>query len=219
MKIVKPSVDIWAVTPNAEQLIERAGRICYKSEDKIGEGSAAKFIKMLLTMTPPHESVIEHASATLHIICDRGISHEAVRHRLASFSQESTRYCSYAKEKFGSEISVIEPPGLRRCSRHDISLDSVDPVLCCPWYAWYFITKQSERAYMMMVESGISPQIARSILPTCLKTEFAITANFREWRHVIKMRTSPKAHPQMIEIATMIRDRLVEVAPSVFGDL
>ena len=201
MKIVNESVALLFITPNAAQFIEAAGRTCYKSEDKITPTSASAFIKMLIH-EKGHESVIEHAYATFRVVCDRGVSHEIVRHRLGSYSQESTRYCNYGKEKFGAEITVIEPPFPSDAMRA----------------YWWVACEEAERSYLMMVEKGVSPQIARSVLPTCLKTEIVITYNFREWRHFLKLRTSKAAHPQMREVADMIRRTLVEQCPEVFGD-
>ena len=200
MKIVPQSVTLEFITPNAAQLIERAGRTCYKSEDKITEESAEKFIKMI--MRRGHESVIEHAYASFRVICDRGVSHEFVRHRLFSYSQESTRYCNYSKEKFGAEITVVEPPGLTPEDRED----------------WLYAVTAAERSYVRMTGRGCKPEIARSVLNTCLKTELVGTANFREWRHFLFMRWSPKAHPQMQEIAGRIGDLLYLNCPVVFKD-
>lgn len=200
MKIVKPSVELLEIA-GGEKLIEQAGRTCYKSGDSIGKGTSEPFAKRLIGMG--HESVIEHSFASFRIVCDRGVSHELVRHRLCSFSQESTRYCNYGSGKFGSEISVIEPPGLSP-EKRDV---------------WIKLCEIAEGTYMALIELGASPQIARSVLPTCLKTELVMSTNFREWRHIIKLRTSPKAHPQMREIACQIRDILIEKEPACFGDL
>ena len=200
MKIVKPSAVLVSITAMAEQLIEDCGRVCYKSEDRITDDSAHAFIATI--MHNGHESVIEHAVATFRIVCDRGVSHEIVRHRIASYSQESTRYCNYAKDRFGGEISVIEPPGLtgeqRKC--------------------WHEAAQDAEYAYLNMIARGCSPQIARSVLPLCTKTEIVMTANMREWRHFLMLRTSKRAHPQMIEIAEMIGWQLAERCPTLFGE-
>ena len=201
MKIVPQSAELLFITPNAAQFIEKAGRVCYKSEDKITPTSASAFIKMLIH-EKGHESVIEHAHATFRVVCDRGVSHEIVRHRIASYSQESTRYCNYAREKFGAEITVIEPPGLPPALREE----------------WFCSMRAIEQLYVEMIEQKVSPQIARSVLPTCLKTEIVITYNFREWRHFLRLRTSKAAHPQMREVADTIRRILVEQCPEVFGD-
>jgi thymidylate synthase (FAD) len=203
MRIVRPSVELLAITPNAARLIEIAGRTCYKSiSDAISDESASDFIAMLLRRG--HESVIEHPSATMRIICDRGITHEIVRHRLASYSQESTRYCNYSKARFGREISVV-CPGLI----HESDPDS-------GWYERRAAMLKSEQAYFMLLDTGRSPQIARSVLPTCLKTEIVMTANFREWRHFLTLRLSPAAHPDMQPIAYQIWRILYEHCPPVF---
>lgn len=197
MKIVKPSATLEFITPNAAQFIERAGRTCYKSEDKITPTSAAAFCKKLKSMG--HLSVFEHASATFRVVCDRGVTHEIVRHRISSYSQESTRYCNYGKK---NEITVIEPPGL---TLHDRAI-------------WEQAMRTCEDAYLMLIDAGQPPQIARSVLPTCLKTEIVWTANFREWMQVIlPQRAQPPAHPQMVEIAGgFIKPALIAACPEVF---
>ena len=200
MKIVPHSVELLWITPDPYKHIEMSGRVCYKSEDKITKDSAVKFCSMIKQRG--HESVVEHAVASFKIICDRGVSHEIVRHRIASYSQESTRYCNYSKDKFGNEISVIEPPGLTGEARED----------------WVQAMKWAEDSYVSMLAEGCSPQIARSVLPTCLKTEIVMTANFREWMHFINLRTSPAAHPQIRPIAEEIRLKLADYCPTIFVD-
>lgn len=200
MKIVPQSVVVEFIIPDAQKLIEACGRTCYKSEDKITAESASKFVRMLLERG--HESVIEHGYASFRVVCDRGVSHEFVRHRLMSYSQESTRYCNYSKDKYGSEITVIEPPDLTLSQR--------------TW--WMEAVQSAEVNYMRMLANGSKPEIARSVLPTCLKTELVATANFREWRHFLLLRTSAKAHPQMREVANMIGRILLQNCPEVFAD-
>ncbi len=190
MNIVRPSAELLSITPDAEKLIERCGRVCYKSEDKITGDSAAKFIEMIIKHG--HESVLEHASATILFICDRGVSHELVRHRLASYSQESTRFCNYK-----NGVTFISPTG------SDVNAD------------WLENCDHAERKYIQMIQYT-TPQIARSVLPISLKTEIAVTANFREWRHIIKLRTSPQAHPQIREIIEEAAALLDKEAPTVF---
>ena len=185
---------------NALELIESAGRTCYKSEST--ETSAADFVKSIVKRG--HLSVIEHISAGVRIITDRGVSHELVRHRLASYSQESTRYCNYSSDKFDGECTFIKPPGLDTIYKNEI---------------WEKSCKNSESDYFNLLEAGCSPQIARSVLPTCLKTEVVMACNFREWRHFIKLRGSKAAHPQIRPIARMIFDELIKHSQSTFGDL
>ena len=199
--IVKPEVELIFVTPEAEKIIEKAGRCCYKSEDKITENSASQFVEKLCHVNK-HESVLEHAVATFRFVTDRGVTHELVRHRLISPSQESTRYCNYAKGKFNHQISVIQPPGL----------DDNPQAFC----AWKNSVDAAEVAYLLMLNAGCTPQIARSVLPTCLKTEIFVTANLREWKHIFKMRCDIKAHPQIREIMLIAENILKAEVPSIF---
>jgi thymidylate synthase (FAD) len=202
--IVKPSATLLSITESPEQLIERAGRVCYKSEGAITEDSARPFVAKLCHVMK-HESVLEHASATFHFVTDRGITHEIVRHRLAAYSQESTRYCNYSKDKFDKQISVIQPPGL---SADDTSFQT-----------WWSAMEVAETYYFALIESGKPPQIARSVLPTCLKTEIVMTCNMRERKHVFKMRCSERAHPQIQEIMKQAQAILCERVPSIFEEV
>lgn len=208
MKIVQPSVTL-INAPSREELykkLELAGRTCYKSEDKITESSAEKFIRGLLKRG--HEAMIEHASITAKFVCDRGVSHEIVRHRLASFAQESTRYCNYSKDQFGKEITVIEPLFFERGT---------------PEYAWWEQAMvDAEKYYFRLLEMGLSPQEARSVLPNSLKTEIVITMNIREWRHFFRLRaigTTGAPHPQMQQVAQIAFDMFKENWPVLFEDL
>ncbi len=201
MKIVSPNASLLWVTPNALQVIEAAGRVCYKSENNISNNSATDFIGKIIKRG--HESVIEHASAAFKIITDRGITHEIVRHRIASFSQESTRYCNYSKDKFDNEISVIEPPEMNDATRK----------------SWVTACQTAETEYFKMLAAGATPQIARSVLPTCLKSEIIMTCNFREWRHFLKLRLANGAHPQIIQIAEIIKNELCSKYPEIFSNL
>lgn len=201
MKIIEPSVQLLWITPDAEAQIEAAGRTCYKSENKITPDSAQEFCRKM--QKSGHHAMIEHAAASFRIVTDRGITHEIVRHRLASYAQESTRYCNYSLEKFGNECTFIRPPGL------DSDQEQIWARSC--WMA--------EVTYFDLLCKGVSPQIARSVLPTCLKTEIVMMANFREWRHFISLRSSSAAHPQIRPIANSICQELAHHAPSIFEDL
>lgn len=204
MKIIEPSFEIMPV--NGEEIlknIERAGRTCYKSEDKITEDSARKFVAAIIKSG--HESVIEHEKITVRIICDRGVTHEIVRHRIASYSQESTRYCNYANDKFGNELTFIRPFYWEN-----------DPVKKAIWTT---SMERVEKNYKELIRLGASPQEARAILPNSLKTEIVVTMNLREWRHFLKLRTSPAAHPQIREVAIPILKKFKELVPIVFNDI
>jgi len=201
MKIVKPSVKMLWITPEAQKQIEIAGRTCYKSEDKITDDSAYAFCCKM--RKSGHHAMIEHACASFVIVCDRGVSHEIVRHRIASYAQESTRYCNYSKDKFDNQCTFIKPPNL-----------SVQQSL-----EWELSCENSEDSYNTLLDEGCSAQIARSVLPNCLKTEIVMTANLREWRHFITLRGSKAAHPQIRPIAVDIWKELMLHVPSIFEDL
>jgi thymidylate synthase (FAD) len=205
MKIINSSCEI--LTPinrnNILQSIEIAGRTCYKSEDKITEDSASKFVRMLISRG--HEAMIEHNSLTVKFICDRGVSHEIVRHRIASYAQESTRYCNYSNDKFGNEITVIKP-----CFYNE---DSIQYAL------WKSACEYAENYYFKLVNNNSTAQEARSVLPNSLKTEIVVTMNLREWRHFFKLRTAKVAHPQLREVAIPLFNELKEKLPEVFEDI
>lgn len=185
--------------------LEQCGRVCYKSEDKITEGSAEKFVAGIIKHG--HEAVLEHCSFTVKFTCDRGVSHEIVRHRLASYCQESTRYCNYSKDGFGGEITVIKPLFLVEDDENK------------GWWAWYEACKIAEAAYFELLDWGCTPQEARAVLPNSLKTEVVMTANIREWRHFFKLRCSPAAHSQMREVAKMLLNMCKERMPILFDDI
>ena len=202
MKIVTASFEFEQEADGRQILarIERAGRTCYKSEDRITDGSAEKFVRMIVKSG--HESVLEHESVTVRIICDRGVSHEIVRHRLASYSQESTRYCNYGK---AGEVTFVRP-----CF-WDVGSTAYD--------SWYIAMQFAEAAYLDLLKNGATPQQARSVLPNSLKTEIVMTANLREWRHFFRLRTSVAAHPQMRELAIPMLREFQQLIPVVFEDL
>ena len=202
MQIIKPSFVIEDEIDGQKILknIERYARTCYKSEDKITVGSAEKLIANIIKRG--HESVIEHEKVTVRLICDRGVTHEIVRHRIASYSQESTRYCDYHKK---GEIQIIEP------------LFFVDQPE--KYEVWEKAMEETEKAYNKLIELGATPQEARSVLPNSLKTEIIVTFNLREWRHFFKLRCSPAAHPQMREIIIPLFQELKKRIPVIFDDI
>lgn len=183
--------------------LEECGRVCYKSEDKITDGSAAKIIRNIIKNG--HEAVLEHCSFTVKFTVDRGVSHEIVRHRLAAYCQESTRYCNYQKGQFDGEITVIEPCFLG---------EGTDGYLY-----WETACEAAERAYFALLDWGCRPQEARAVLPNSLKTEVVMTADIREWRHFLKLRCSKAAHPQMREVAIQLLAMCDERMPELFNDI
>jgi thymidylate synthase (FAD) len=207
MKVIQASYEILTDLSDPVKIlknIERAGRTCYKSENNITDDSCIKFCKMLCERG--HEAAIEHAQLSVKFIIDRGISHELVRHRLASFCQSSTRYCNYSKDKFGNEITVITPEELM-------------PVLTPQYNIWLTSCKQSEKAYFDLLNCGVKPEIARNVLPTSLMTEIVVTANIREWRTIFKLRTTAFAHPKMRSIMCRLLDDLKSKIPVLFDDI
>lgn len=184
--------------------IEEIGRVCYKSEDLITPDSASKFVNMLVKRG--HLAMIEHCSISVKFICDRGVSHEIVRHRIASYAQESTRYCNYSKDKFNNEITVIKPCFIKPCENIEDTF-------------WYKSCKYAEISYFDMLDVGYTPQEARSVLPNSLKTEIVVTYNLREWINFFKLRTPSSAHPQMREVAIPLLNEFKTYLPEIFGDI
>lgn len=205
MRIVAPSTEILTPLDGDAILrhIETCGRVCYKSEDRIGEGSAEKFVRGIIRRG--HEAVLEHFSFSVRFIVDRGVSHEIVRHRLASYCQESTRYCNYAGDKFGQEITVIKPCYLE---------EGTDAYM-----GWKTACSVAEDMYFDLLAQGCKPEQARAVLPNSLKTELIMTANLREWRHFFKLRTAPAAHPQMSEVTIPLLGEVRKKIPVVFENL
>ena len=205
MKIVKPYFEFFDEIDGNRILknIERCGRTCYKSENLITDSSATVFVENILKRG--HESVIEHEKISVRIICDRGVTHEIVRHRIASYSQESTRYCNYQKDKFGNELTFIEPIFWKEDSEE--------------YTVWRTMMKVIEENYMRLIDMGASPQEARSILPNSLKTEIVVTMNLREWRHFFRLRADGSAHPQMQEIARAMLIEFKKRIPIIFDDI
>ena len=205
MRIVSPGFEILTPVDSEAILkhIELCGRTCYKSEKKITDESCRTFVQSIIKRG--HEAVLEHFNITVKFICDRGVSHEIVRHRLASYCQESTRYCNYSKDDFSGEIAVVEPFYLQP--------DTL------AYNAWKEACEVAEAAYFSLLEWGCTQQEARAVLPNSLKTEVVMTANLREWRHFFKLRCATAAHPQMREVATPLLAAMQKKLPIVFDDI
>ena len=208
MKLVNASYEI--LTPidgQAElKMIEKVGRTCYKSEDKITDDSAEKFVRMLIKNK--HEAMLEHSMLSVKFVVDRGVTHELVRHRLSAFAQESTRYCRYSDDRFGNELTFIKP-----CFWNERSYE---------YAIWEHICEDAEFRYMDLISGGVPPEQARSILPTSIKSEIVVTANYREWKHILNLRavgTTGKPHPQMLEVMIPLLKELQEKIPVVFEDI
>lgn len=205
MNIIPPSFELLDRVDGTAllQKIELAGRVCYKSEAKITPDSAAGFVRRILENG--HESVLEHEKLSVRIVCDRGVSHEIVRHRIASYSQESTRYCNYSLDKFQNEVTFIRP-----------FFWNDEPE---KFRVWEEAMAAAERAYLSLLELGATAQEARTVLPNSLKTELVVTMDLREWRHFFKLRAAAPAHPQMREIALPMLRAFQEAVPVVFDGI
>lgn len=218
MKIIEPSVQLMRDFDGNEVLkfIELCGRTAYQSANNITDDSAEKFVRNLIKRG--HESVLEHFSATFKIICDRGVMAELTRHRLASFTIESTRFNDYSK----GEVTFIKPCYWNepRVIEHDLPSRPAADVNEISLDHWKDLMYDIEALYRAMRLGGsIPPEQARAILPNSLKTEIVMTANLREWRHILKLRTAKDAHPQMRQVANMILDILKEKLPVVFEEI
>ena len=182
--------------------IERACRTCYRSEDKISEES----YKNLLTncLNRGHESVLEHEKITVRIYSDIGTYKDLTRHRFASFSVESTRYCSYNKDKYGNEIAVVNP----------VYMEDKEV-----FETWKKAIEDMEKAYMKMKELGASTDMCREVLPHSTAAEYTMTANIREWKHILELRTTNHVHPAIRQVLIPLLLLFKEQMPEIFGDI
>ncbi len=205
MRIIKPYVYLRKAELNRKKLlnVEYAARLCYKSEGRMTDEPNDKFLNNIITRQ--HESVLEHEKVTVYFVVDRGLTHEIVRHRVGSYSQESTRYCNYSGDKFGNEITVIEPFYYE--GNEDGKYDM-----------WKECCESIEEAYINLLKVS-TPQEARAILPNSLKTEIAVTYNLREWRHFFQLRCDSSAHPQMQQVTIPLLLEFKKQMSPVFDDI
>lgn len=208
MKIIEPYFTILTDIDRNEiyRQIELAARTCYKSENMVTPESSARLVKHLVSHN--HLAMLEHASIAVKFVVDRGVSHEIVRHRMASYAQESTRYCNYGINKFDNEITVIRPSAFQKGSFE--------------YVMWESACERAEDMYMRLISDGVSPQWARSVLPHSLKTEIVVNMNLREWIHFFNLRaigTTGEPHPQIKEVAMPLLERFAKEMPEVFGGL
>lgn len=222
MKLIKSYYEI--ISPiNGDDILrtlEKVSRTCYKSENNITDDSAEKMIKTLVSKK--HEAMIEFYDIIVKFICDRAISHEIVRHRIASYAQESTRYCNYSKDKFENQITFIIPSWCNICESqwtHEQAINSNDLNGEINSLLWLQQMSWSEKVYNKLIKEGWQAQQARSVLPNSLKTEINVKMNLREWRHFFKLRCAQAAHPQMRELAIPLLNEFKEKIPIIFDDI
>lgn len=202
MKIIEQSHHIlW----NPGDVIEKAARTCYRSEDKItdDDSSDRKLKEMLIFLS--HGAMLEHSALSVEFTTDRAIANELVRHRLCSFVQESTRYCNYNKDKFGNELTFVKPEWMNVCS------------LGAKF--WLDSCRMAEHNYKAIIADGFKPEDARCVLPLSLATKLVMTTNYAEWRHILKLRTAKNAHPQMRALMIPLLKELQEKIPVIFDDI
>ena len=221
MRVIDQSYEVKLLAPFGQQmsLIEDCGRVAYASEDSIAEGSSAQFVKMIRGKN--HGAVLEHSMMTVKFTTDRGVSHELVRHRLASFTQESTRYCNYSKDKFAGQVTFIRPSWVSEAvlggwgpgTEHPEPIEGLSKADS----TWFSTVAMTEIMYLGLLRDGWKPQQARSVLPNSLKTKIAVTANFREWLHIFQLRAVEKAaHPQMRDLMIPLYTWCRELCPDIF---
>ena len=203
MRIVEPWIKVEKI--DGKQImkrIERACRTCYRSEGKITEDSYKKLIKNCITSG--HESVLEHEKVTVRIYSDIGSYKDLTRHRFASFSVESTRYCSYDKDKYGNEIAIMNPVYIEDKEVYEV---------------WKKTMEEMEKGYMEMKRLGASTDMCREVLPHSTAGEYTMTANIREWKHILKLRTNKHVHPSIRQVLIPLLKYFKEQMPEIFDDV
>lgn len=212
MNVLESSFSIESVIDGIQILknLEKVGRVCYKSEDKITKDSCQMFVKGIISSG--HHTILEHEKITVKFICSRSITHALVRHRIASYSQESTHYCNYSKEKFGKQITVIAPPFLDYVRKEE-------PNHGMHHFIWNSTIRIIEEAYFKLIELGVPAKEARDILPIGLKTELYMTANLREWRHILTLRCADDENTAMKELMRKVLKEFKQLIPIIFDDI
>jgi thymidylate synthase (FAD) len=203
MKLIEPRVRVESYdSRKIMKNLERACRTCYRSEDLITEESYKTLLKNCINRG--HESILEHEKITIRMTCDVGVYKDLTRHRFASFSIESTRYCNYGKDKFDNEINFIRPLFADESDKFNIWKDTMQTI---------------EDAYMKMVAAGYKPDEMRMILPHSVAAEVTMTANIREWKHILDLRTKKMAHPAVQQVMIPLLLNFKKNMPEIFGDI
>jgi len=201
MKLIEPKIEIENVDyKKIMKNLERACRTCYRSEEKISEESYKTLLKNCITRG--HESILEHEKITVRLTCDIGVYKDLTRHRHASFSIESTRYCNYGKDKFDNEIKFIKPVNLNEGTE--------------AYNEWYKICNFIEEAYIKMSKIGATPDQMRMILPHSTAAEVTMTANIREWKHILSLRCTKHTHPAVEQVMIPILLHFKKNMPEIF---
>ena len=203
MRIVEPWIKVEKIDgKKIMKRIERACRTCYRSEGKITEDSYKKLLTNCITRG--HESVLEHEKVTVRIYSDVGSYKDLTRHRFASFSVESTRYCSYDKDKYGNEIAFMNPIYMENKEMYEI---------------WKKTMQDIENGYIKMKALGATTDMCREILPHSTAAEYTMTANIREWKHILELRTTNHVHPSIRQVLIPLLKYFKEEMPEIFGNI
>ena len=203
MRIVEPWIKVEKIDgKKIMKRIERACRTCYRSEGKITEDSYKNLINNCITRG--HESVLEHEKVTVRIYSDVGSYKDLTRHRFASFSVESTRYCSYDKDKYGNEIAFMNPIYMENKEMYEI---------------WKKTMQDIENGYIKMKALGATTDMCREILPHSTAAEYTMTANIREWKHILELRTTNHVHPSIRQVLIPLLKYFKEEMPEIFGEV
>jgi thymidylate synthase (FAD) len=206
MKIIDPTFEYISAPTRVEayEIIATAMRNCYRAELNAMPATDEKMVEK--AMKERHLSLLEFVDVSVNITCDRGVTHELVRHRLCSFAQESTRYCNYSGEKFGRELTFVYPWWTCNAGALDTKKYAI----------WEDAMRTAEARYMQMLDEGGSAQEARSVLPNSLAAKIAVKANLREWIHIFRMRCDTPAHPDMRVTMMPILISMLDLYPVVF---
>ena len=203
MRIVEPWIKVEKIDgKKIMKRIERACRTCYRSEGKITEDSYKNLINNCITRG--HESVLEHEKVTVRIYSDVGSYKDLTRHRFASFSVESTRYCSYDKDKYGNEIAFMNPVYIENKEMYE---------------TWKKTMQEIENSYIEMKKLGATTDMCRELLPHSTAGEYTMTANIREWKHILSLRTTKHVHPSIRQVLIPLLKYFKEEMPEIFGDV
>lgn len=215
MKIIDPKIEVEKYDGvKIMKNIERACRTCYRSENSITDTSYKNLLKNCINRG--HESVLEHEKVTVRMICDIGVYKDLTRHRFGSFSIESTRYCAYDKDKFGGELVLIQPLFFSPLPEDKIFPDTKEEMITIDWFESMYAV---ENSYLSMRSAGATPDECRMILPHSTAAEVTMTANIREWKHILELRANSHAHPSVQQLMIPLLLNFKENMPEIFDKI
>lgn len=218
MKVIEPWIEISKI--NGKEImknIEKACRTCYRSENLTGEETYKKLLENCITRG--HESILEHEKITIRMCCDIGVYKDLTRHRFGSFSIESTRYCNYSKDKFDNNIKFIKPVFYKESWKDKTYEEYITDKEEQQSMIWYNCMQDIEETYLKMSKLDSKPDEMRMILPHSTAAEVVMTANIREWKHILSLRTTKMAHPSVQQLMIPLLLYFQEEMPEIFGKI